>query len=436
MSDQFAYPSLDQLLDVTFRFYHKGQPQTAQTLRLAPDGRILDYTHSNEACWDFSDGQLRFVASDGRVSVAFQSVSANPRIVRLEGQHLFEPNTHVTLCLEDARAPATVFQRSEASAASGDEPIGFDYNDGGINNQKLALLGLILEAGERGCPIYLPRLYGKEFNDSLSTFHAFDDIFDLSLIAGFLDRWNIAVVPAPNRTYADRIERGGWNYFSKGAWHLAEARRHSTGVVVKDFFRSLRPQLLKSSFFTRLCTAIFEEQRIDIVNQLRIEADWREHCRYNLDPVLPQPEDYNIDASLILRKTRETLRPEAVLVTCDERYLPCTKAELTAQVRRERGICILWKSDFMAPADLDGLGVLERSLLDFELAKTARTFVGMSRSTFASLATFERYCSRFQDYGEDYIYNLPSERLGLRIDFGCRVDPFEVCGLRREAQRS
>jgi hypothetical protein len=309
--------------------------------------------------------------------------------------------------------------------------LGFDWNDGGINNQKLALLGLVILGYEQAKPIYLPRIYSKDQRDTRSSLHAFEEVFDGSAFSSFLDRWSISTIPAPSRDYADRIERAGWKFFDAGAWHLSPASQGKTKQIIADFFRSLVPLITRSSQFVEVCTSIFEEVGVETVTQLRIEEDWRIHCQYNLDPVLLQPEDYNISAAAIVGKVRDTLGVGKTLVSCDEPYIHMAKSDLTHEVYEATGVKIYWKSDFLDPEAFAALRPVDASLFDFEMTKLARTFVGMSRSTFANLATYERACRHFQDRGEDYIYNLPSSRLGKRSDMGRYVDPFEVCGIRR-----
>lgn len=74
---------------------------------------------------------------------------------------------------------------------------------------------------------------------------------------------------------------------------------------------------------------------------------------------------------------------------------------------------------------------LDASLIDFEIARTAEFFVGLSRSTFANLVSFERFCLAYSNKNRDFIYNLPGPTLGRRVDAGTSDDPFVACGISR-----
>jgi hypothetical protein len=309
--------------------------------------------------------------------------------------------------------------------------LGYEWNDGGINNQKLALLGLVVAAYEQSKPLYIPKMFSKDQRETRSSLHEFGEIFDEQTFMTLLSRWGIARVETPTVEYADRIERNGWKFFDFGAWILGSAGgAGNSQEIVPDFFRSLVPLVTRSAHFLKICSSAFTELKLKVVNQLRIEEDWRIHCQYSLDPTIKHPEDYNLTAPAIIKKTNETLGVNEVFVCCDERYIHIARKDLTKEVYEATGVKIYWKADFLPCDVVDDLTPIEASLIDFELAKLAKTFVGMSRSTFANLATFERYCRNHQDYREDYIYNLPSHRLGMRVDLGRAVNPLEVCGVR------
>ena len=53
--------------------------------------------------------------------------------------------------------------------------IGYAWNDGGLNNQKLALLGLMIEASRSGAAVYLPQIYSKDQRDQRSGLFDFSE---------------------------------------------------------------------------------------------------------------------------------------------------------------------------------------------------------------------------------------------------------------------
>ena len=315
--------------------------------------------------------------------------------------------------------------------------LGFDYNDGGITNQKLALLGLVINASRMPDPadrfIYLPRIYSRDQDETKSTFHAFGDVFWSEIFIEFLRRWGVGVVPIPDVEYADRIERGGWNHFHLGAAHLgsiAEKEETAATDIISDFCRSLVPKVKSSVLFQSLCSEIIYKNDITTMVQFRIEGDWASYCRYNLDPVLVRPEQNYLHPVEICSKIKRSLPGVAkVYVFCDERYAPESKDAINQAVLSQTGIELLWKTDFMSEGTYETMSPLDASLIDFEISKMAKLYIGLSRSTFSNLSAFERFCQSYARVTHDYIYNLPTPELGLRVDRGTRVDPWETCGL-------
>ncbi|PYE32852.1 hypothetical protein C8J35_1058 [Rhizobium sp. PP-F2F-G38] len=315
--------------------------------------------------------------------------------------------------------------------------LGFDYNDGGISNQKLALLGLVINASRMPDPadrfIYLPRIYSRDQDESKSTFHAFGDVFWTEIFVEFLNRWGVGIVPIPAVEYADRIERGGWNHFHLGAAHLgsiAEKEETAATDIISDFCRSLVPRIRSSTLFQALCSEIFHKNNLSVMAQFRIEGDWASYCRYNLDPVLVRPEQNYLTPVEICTKIKRSLPDvKQLYVFCDERYAPQPKHLINQAVEDATGIRLFWKTDFMDPETYRNMSAIDASLIDFEISKLASTFIGLSRSTFSNMSAFERFSENFASLSHDYIYNLPQENLGLRVDKGTRVDPWETCGL-------
>lgn len=312
------------------------------------------------------------------------------------------------------------------------DPIGYDFNDGGINNQKLALIGLLFEASKKEIGdrlVYLPDIWSRDQGDKISSVHAFSDVFWIAPIEAFCQRWGIELTERPREfSTDDRIIRGGWTYFGLGTRCVRECaspRRSAATSFAADFFRSLVPKVTSKKIFQSICQDIFDNRNISIVSQFRIEEDWQKYSRTRLSKAITEEEDYCIDADKIVSKIRNSLSGfgGVIYASCDERYLPVPKAEIALQVKKVTSIDVVWKSDVINIEQFNTLTPLEASLIDFEIAKIANIFVGMTRSTFANLACFERFALRFHDSGKDYIYNLPGEALGKRLDLGGHSHP-------------
>ena len=308
---------------------------------------------------------------------------------------------------------------------------GFDWNDGGINNQKYAVLGLFVAAADGVTQdertLYLPRMFSRDQHQKNDSQHAFSEVFWLDPINELAARWDIDIVEAPDGIeYADRIERGGWRYFYRGIAAVETLERDdAAGSLPADFFRTLRPKVTSSKTFQKLAKRIFGDNAINVATQLRIEEDWAHHSEYHVKPSALPNEEFYAPAERIIAKVKNTLAetPGAIFVSCDEKYIFAPKWEIAKKVKAATGIDIVFKSDILSPEDFDKLRPIDASLIDFELAKLAKVFVGLSRSTFANLAAFERFAGAYGDRHLDYVYNLPGDLCGLRTDRGIHHDP-------------
>ncbi|MEH3144748.1 MAG: O-fucosyltransferase family protein [Methylobacterium frigidaeris] len=313
------------------------------------------------------------------------------------------------------------------------EPLGYEHNDGGINNQKLALLGLFVAANKSdnqiGRRIYLPNIYNKDQHDLKSSFENFEEIFWLDIFFDFAKRWNIEIVDRPNSFHGDRIERNGWNYFGQGACYIGDLVEHErpnlNSDIASDLFRSLIPKIKSSRIFQTVCDKIFYVSEINTAVQLRIEEDWHNHANRHLSAVIKHEEDYLLSAEGIIKKVANSLPDTGgtVYVSCDERYILLPKWTIRENVLNETGINIVFKSDLISPETFDSIRQVDASLIDFEIGKVADRFVGMTRSTFSNLLCFERHVCTYKTKRHDYIYNKIGPKLGIRTDLGSKDDP-------------
>jgi hypothetical protein len=99
------------------------------------------------------------------------------------------------------------------------------------------------------------------------------------------------------------------------------------------------------------------------------------------------------------------------------------KAEIRQVCQSRFGMRLYWKSDFMAAEQIAALNPLERSIIDFELCLRAHNFVGLTRSTFSNLVTFQKFVQRQKRIITDYIYNTDSAWLNQRTDNGGHHNP-------------
>lgn len=296
-------------------------------------------------------------------------------------------------------------------------------NTGGLNNQKWALFGLFLAAQRSGRPLVLPDFCALDPRRNVADRVAIGRVFDLAPLRDFAARHGIAVLDAPPGG-----EVGGWEHFQAGAARVAvlsfEGRLRSDRFS-REFFACLRPLTASSPLFLSLSHILRDELGVDTVAQFRIEQDWAHHIELNRGGDLPlDGEEYGPGFQRIMAKIATTLAPDVkrVLVVCDEDDLPAPKETIRAQALAAHGVELLWKSDLLGPHVMGELSKLDLSIIDFELARGAATFIGLSRSTFSNLAAYEASLERDDRHPRHFLYNAPGDGLVRRWDRGAHSD--------------
>lgn len=314
---------------------------------------------------------------------------------------------------------------SQATIVPATEEIGYSYNNGGLTNQKWALLGLLKHAWQANEPVSLPMMLIKDHVTKKDRTVPFAEVFDLPSMLEFGRKYGVAISTAD----CSHLPMGGWNFFGAGAGcqnHLAinQDMHNVLSEFIVDFHDSLVPLVSSSYIMTKLKQDIFEFHGIDTVAQLRIESDWKFHSAVTLEPTLKEPEDYLLPYDRIVAKIVKTLpNTKRMLVVTDEAAMETTKGEIADVCRSKFGIQLFWKSDFLTPFETNRLNNLELSLIDFELATRGTYFIGLTRSTFSNTVTFQKYIRTSRLVTTDYIYNNNSLRLSRRTDNGGYDNP-------------
>jgi hypothetical protein len=304
--------------------------------------------------------------------------------------------------------------------------LGYPHIDLGLNNQKLTLFGLFCKAREQQVPLALPEI--SLFNPATGIHGktTLDQVYPVEGLHRIARAFGIGIAATPPVASVD-----GWSCFVTGSERVAlDAQR---GLAAMDdftcqFFRHLRPALADSRPLAKLKAAVFRDLKIAVVAQLRIEKDWAEYSATTLAKAVLPTEDYAPSFLEIMGKIKAELPGQSrlVYVVCDESDLPVPKEEIRKSVSESHGITLVWKSDFLTAEEIGGLSILELSVLDFEMALTAPIFVGLSRSTFSNMASFEVACRDRRPPAAHFIYNLSGPKLGQRCDSGARIVPEEV----------
>lgn len=162
---------------------------------------------------------------------------------------------------------------------------------------------------------------------------------------------------------------------------------------------------------------------------MRVEADWEKHCRVHLSHTLKEPEDNYISPRAILAKIKETFPDVDGAYVCINSALYADGIENIRKIgRHDFGMELFFKEDFTEQNGLSG-SVLQQSALDFDIALCAGTFVGLSRSTFSNMVSFERAMSDCKT--EDYIYNTIGKKVSVRTDMGRHISAASATRLVR-----
>lgn len=295
-------------------------------------------------------------------------------------------------------------------------PLGYLYNNGGLNNQKGALAGLLAAAYDAKRPIFLPELYQLDHKNDVRKTVPFESIYDLGQFRDFASKYGVEIVEKPQDFQSD--DPHGWIFFNGNPDFNTPA---TMGI---DRTNALVPLIRNSNILVNLQNNVFQNEKISTVLQLRIENDWQEYATH-LRTAHGSAEDFIIPYPYIFSKIEKTIKPipRKIYIVSDEKNLPVPVEEIKSKIYKEFGIELFWKSDFLSADDMSQLGVLNLSLIDFEMAMDAEYFVGLTRSTFSNNVCWEKYCKYRRPVKTHYIYNNSSSFLSLRIDHGVFPDP-------------
>jgi hypothetical protein len=306
------------------------------------------------------------------------------------------------------------------TSASRSETLGYLFNNGGLNNQTGALNGLAVAAYATKRPMFLPEMYNLDHTRFLSGTVAIEEVFEPRPFRNFAEKYGIQIVDRPSDFESD--DPNGWKFFGGNPNYFTP---HEFGV---EFSNSLVPRIRSSELFHKIDNEIFGNLNVKLVVQLRIEKDWKNHASGMLKATIKESEDYDISFQTIFFKIFNTLKDISgpIYIVCDERGLPFSKEEIRIAVKSEFNYDLYWKSDFLSKVDFEKLSVLERSLIDFEMAIQSEYFVGLTRSTFSNKVCWHKRCREGIDVRTHYIYNNVGPTLSRRYDNGVFPDPFRA----------
>ncbi len=261
----------------------------------------------------------------------------------------------------------------------------------GLNNQRIALLGLCGIARDQGGAANMPTTlvdFSAQQRDHGRV--SFPEVFDRDALYEWMSGSGIM---ATNNPEAMDVE---WRAcFDRGA-KLWEAREEEQ--FVSGFLKGMRgaPALRETA------AAIAEHlgPHTGFV-QLRVEHDWQEHARRKMEGGRP---GFVLTPGEIFGKianTSETAQYRRWFAFCDLSALPWTTDEIKEEISSSYGIEVVFKSDLPEQFLLPESSLINASL-DFEIALNGHTYVGLGLDTTQA----------------HYLYSTPTNTVLRRKDKG------------------
>lgn len=299
-----------------------------------------------------------------------------------------------------------------------DRPLSLAPLNAGFTNQKLALVGLALEGIRQSRPIILPSLVdffaGRPQHSPVGFASVFDELVFRERAA------SVGVRILPDIPEAERLD--GWDCFRSMAAEfskLGRAKALHPQALPCTLLAALVPSKKVAAVASQAATTL-KSHGVEVMCQLRIENDWQTYAQKTLLERVKGIEDCPLTAVAILKKLAGAVdvREGPIYVTCNEEDLPLSTSEIASEVRKQLGYVLLWKKDVLDVATISSWSYLEKAALDFELALSAPSFVGTTRSTFFNIAALTCFSRGNAKNPRFFAYNVLGARAVERTDHG------------------
>lgn len=295
--------------------------------------------------------------------------------------------------------------------------IGYSHCNLDLSNQKLALLGLVQTALDRGArairlPALVPFMSHRpgSAGSPLAETRPFTDYYRLDALTRFMGMFRLELIAD-----ADTNTEEPYGCFMTGASAVGLSGARGLSAQhghICQFFSHLHPSVRVEEACAAIRKALYSSLGIATALHLCIDSDL--------------PDDAAARAcETILRKVQSwpDLARTPIYVAGDEQTLPLDKEQIRHMARSGYGLELVWKTDLLSDDALAGRNMLDLSILDFETALAAGTFIGTSRSTFSNLISFEKFCRQRANIQSDLIHNGAASSLAARRDNGVECDP-------------
>lgn len=266
----------------------------------------------------------------------------------------------------------------------------------GLNNQRLAFLGLCLFAKETEGKVVLPReIYDlNASNYRASSTIEFDDVFDRPLVEKFLAHWVLDSSAEPNYMVDWELcfEKG-----QKAVWNIA-----SDSAFIRAFLLAFRAH----THIRELATSVYRRLPDNSsCIQLRVERDWQAHIdrmmtKGSSGVYLRTPEE--IFEKYV--KVPELAKRINVFLCCDTKGLDQSTDEIRSLAKEKYGLNAFLKEDLLAGDEATD-GNIQSASLDFEIGLLFDIYVGLTQSTFSALLYHTKSAILPASEVHHYIYN-------------------------------
>ncbi|RJL55127.1 hypothetical protein [Pectobacterium carotovorum] len=300
---------------------------------------------------------------------------------------------------------------------------------GGLNNQKMIFLALLIEAIEKKSPIALPYFINfiankskKNLRDKIyfsyiyKFFHRDIDlftVFDKKSMDFFFEKYNIKTNNYITARYTGK-KLNPDKLFFKGESIVNEFiknQNYEYRNIVIDFFKYLTPSKYmedKIEYF------ISHAHPYDAVCQLRIESDWPLDIEGSWEKKTNEVNSTPLDrCNHIFSKIKKTLPSlNTLYITYDKSALTCSFEDIK-KLAKDRFGFKLKEKHITDEKKFNPKNSLEASIIDFEIAVRSNIFIGTDMSTFTSISAVTKFCRDGHPPKGRYLYNLPGEFLIL-----------------------
>lgn len=285
--------------------------------------------------------------------------------------------------------------------------ISFDTSEkrGGLNNQKMALLGLCIIARETNrkvrWPVEIIDLHAANYSKSDTI--KFSDVFDTDTAAIFLHNQDLSG--------QDDVSYAPWgDCFKKG--REAVMKLDANHDLIADFIGNIRPaahireavKVMIDSIDQEFCTL-----------QLRIELDWQKHAKRLIDSGTNQ--NFIIDPKDIFKKvfkSKGMSDSDVIYCCCDSKAMDRNPSDIKDMARNLFNKEIIFKEDIINHNFISKSSI-QNAMLDFEFCLQSKKYVGLKTSTFSQMLLLK--ANVVQDYGKEsfhYVYDNPESTIQFR----------------------